>query len=206
MTVDQLHSDPISGQIRFILEIDKLKSIRRRTYLINGERRENSAEHSWHITVMAMILAEHANEKIDVLRVMKMLIIHDIVEIDAGDTLVYDTVGRQSKKEREREAADRIFELLPEDQAGEMRELWDEYEARTTPEAKFAAALDRLMPLLHNYHTEGRAWKENNITSEQVYAHNAHIEDGSKILWRFAVSIINDAVLRGYLNKQGQTK
>ncbi len=192
-------ADRLTRQFAFILEIDKLKSILRRSYLVNGTRRENSAEHSWHLAVMAMVLAEHANAPVDALRVLKMLLVHDIVEVDADDTYCYDEVGALDKAAREQSAADRIFALLPPDQEEEMRGLWDEFEARATPEAQFAAALDRLMPMLHNYHTQGRSWRENGVVSRQVLAHNAHIADGSEDLWRFAQLFIKEAVTKGYL-------
>ena len=191
--------DRLTRQIAFLLETDKLKSILRRSYLVNGTRRENSAEHSWHLSVMAMLLAEHANAPVDTLRVLKMLLVHDIVEIDADDTYCYNEVGMVDKAAREQSAADRIFGLLSPDQEQEMRGLWDEFEERETPEAKFAAALDRLMPLLHNYHTQGRSWQENGIVSRQVLERNAHIADGSEDLWRYVHALIEDAVAKGYL-------
>ncbi len=198
-TGDEMETERLHQQLQFIVEIDKLKTVLRRSYLIEAERRENSAEHSWHVAVMAMLLLEHAEEPVNVCRVLKMLLIHDIVEIDAGDTFCYDEEGALDKAERERQAAHRIFGLLPEDQADELRRLWDEFEARVTPEAKFAAALDRLMPLLHNYHTGGKSWREHGITREQVLVHNAHIGDISEGLWQFVKGIIEDAVVQGYL-------
>ncbi len=191
----------LEQQIAFILEIDKLKSVLRRSYLLNENRHENSAEHSWHLSVMALVLAEHADAEIDQGRVLKMLLVHDIVEIDAGDTFIYDTAGNDTKATREQEAAHRIFGLLPSDQSAELQELWQEFEARETPEAKFAAALDRLMPLLHNYHTEGRSWKEHGITKEQVLRLNRHIANGSETLWEYAEALIDDAAARGYLGE-----
>ena len=192
-------TDRLTQQIAFLLEVDKLKGILRRSYLLSGTRRENSAEHSWHLSVMAMLLAEHANAPVDTLHVLKMLLVHDIVEIDADDTYCYDEVGARDKAAREQRAANRIFSLLPPDQEQEMHGLWDEFEERKTPEAKFAAALDRLMPLLHNYHTQGRSWQENGIVSRQVLERNAHIADGSEDLWRYVHALIEDAVARGYL-------
>ncbi len=194
-----MNTERLDRQISFILETDKLKSVLRRSYLLNEDRHENSAEHSWHLTVMALVLAEHADAEINQLRVLKMLLVHDIVEIDAGDTFIYDTAGNDTKAERENAAARRIFGLLPSDQSAELQELWQEFEARETPEAKFAAALDRLMPLLHNYHTEGRSWREHGITKEQVLRLNRHIEDGSKSLWEYAEALIDDAAAKGYL-------
>ena len=193
-------TDRLARQIAFLLEIDQLKTVLRRSYLVDGTRLENSAEHSWHLAVMAMVLAEHAAAPVDSLRVLKMLLAHDIVEVDARDTYVYDEVGALDKAEREGQAADRIFGLLPPDQEQELRGLWDEFEARETPEAKFAAALDRLMPLLHNYQTQGRSWQEHGIVRRQVLTLNAHIADGSEALWRFAQSLIEEAVTKGYLS------
>lgn len=190
----------LQHQIEFILEIDKLKQVLRRSHLISGERLENSAEHSWHIAVMAMLLAEHANEPVDLLRVIKMLLIHDIVEIDAGDTYVYDQEATAFKAERERQAAGRLFGMLPEEQEQEFHQLWAEFEARATPEAKFANALDRLIPLLHSYHNRGRNWRTNAVIRDQVFNLNRSIDDGSRDLWAFAQSIIDDAVAQGYLS------
>jgi len=189
----------LDQQIGFILELDTLKSVLRRSYLLNNTRRENSAEHSWHLSAMAVVLAEHANADIDQFRVLKMLLVHDIVEIDSGDTYIYDTAGNDTKAVREQEAAQRIFGLLPDNQKLELTQLWHEFEARETPEAKFAAALDRLMPLLHNYHTEGRSWREHGITKQQVLNLNRHIADGSQSLWEYAESLIDDAAAKGYL-------
>ncbi len=195
----QVDTERLDRQIGFIFEADKLKSVLRRSYLLNENRHENSAEHSWHLSVMALILAEHANADVDMLRVLKMLLVHDIVEIDSGDTYIYDVAGNHTKAAREQEAARRIFGLLPDDQSAELQQLWQEFEARETPEARFAAALDRLMPLLHNYHTQGRSWREHGITKEQVWRLNRHIEDGSKSLWEYAEALIDDAAAKGYL-------
>ncbi len=148
---------------------------------------------------MALVLAEHADADIDTLRVLQMLLVHDIVEIDSGDTYIYDAAGNDTKAAREQDAATRIFGLLPGDQAAELSALWAEFEARETPDAKFAAALDRLMPLLHNYHTEGRSWREHGITKQQVLHLNRHIEAGSPSLWRYAEALIDDAAAKGYL-------
>jgi putative hydrolase of HD superfamily len=194
-----MNSTRLAQQIQFIVEIDKLKQIIRRSYLIGGERLENSAEHSWHIAVMAMLLAEYAPAPVDLLRVIKMLLVHDIVEIDAGDTYVYDQASLVSQAERERQAAERLFGLLPEDQAREFDQLRLEFEARQTPEAKFARAMDRLMPLLHNYHSQGKSWQENGIKQAQVLALTGIVADGSDELWQFARSLIEDAVGKGYL-------
>jgi putative hydrolase of HD superfamily len=193
--------DRLKRQIGFIVELDKLKTILRQSWLADGSRRENSAEHSWHIAAMALVLAEHANADmdLDLARVVKLLLIHDVVEIDAGDVLVYDIAGNADKAERERRAAERIYGMLPEDQAAELRALWEEFETGETDEARFAAALDRLMPLLHNFLTEGRAWRQHGITADQVLARNAGIAAGSTVLWDYARELIEEAVERGYL-------
>ena len=201
-----LDTERLTQQIAFILEIDKLKSVLRRTYLLNEDRHENSAEHSWHLSVMALVLAEHASAEVNTVRVLKMLLVHDIVEIDAGDTFIYDTAGNDTKAAREQEAAQRIFGLLPSSQSAELQELWQEFEARETPEAKFAAALDRLMPLLHNYYTEGRSWREHSITKKQVMTLNRHMADGSQTLWDYAESLIDDAAAKGYLTDEREAQ
>ena len=193
-------NDRLQRQIQFILEIDKLKSVLRQTWLIDQSRRENDAEHSWHLAVMAVVLAEHARgEGLDLSRVIEMLLVHDLVEIDAGDTFAYDREGNLDKEDRETKAADRIFAILPADQAARLRALWEEFETRRTPEARYAAALDRLQPLMHNYYTEGRAWREHGVTREQVIARNRHIAEGASALWEFAEGLIDDAVRKGYL-------
>ena len=186
-------------QLQFLLEIDKLKSIQRRSILMDGSRRENSAEHSWHIAVAALLLAGYANETIDVCRVIKMLLLHDLVEIDAGDTFIYDDAARSQQLEREQSAARRIFGLLPDEQAGEWRMLWDEFEARSTPEAKFARAMDRLMPILHNYQTEGGSWRANGVHKGQVVDRVNSIGEGAQFLWDYVQSVLDDAVAKGYL-------
>jgi putative hydrolase of HD superfamily len=192
----------LNQQIEFIIEIDKLKDIFRQTYLINGKRKENSTEHSWHIALMAVLLAEYATEKqLYILRVVKMLLIHDLVEIDAGDTYVYDKELIKDKREREQRAAERIFNLLPEDQAKEFRRMWEEYEEQKTPESKFALSLDILQPLLHNYNTKGKAWKDHQITCKPVMERASHIKEGSLILWNHAKNMINESVKKGYLSK-----
>ncbi len=190
----------LERQVAFILEIDRLKTVYRRTYLTDTSRFENSAEHSWHIAVMAMVMAEYANNPaMDLLRVLKMLLIHDLVEIDAGDTFAYDKAAREDKAEREQGAADRLFSLLPEDQAAEFRILWDEFESRKTGEAKFAAALDRLQPLLHNLYTHGKSWQEHGVRKFQVVSLNRHMAEGAAGLWTFASKWIEKAVEQGDL-------
>lgn len=190
----------LAQQIKFLVEIDKLKQVFRQTWLMDQSRKENDAEHSWHLAVMVAVLQEHAEpEQFDLLHVLKMVLIHDLVEIDAGDTFTYDDVAGRDKAQREQQAADRIFRLLPDDQAAELRGLWEEFEARATPESRYAAALDRLQPILHNYFTEGRAWREHGVTSAMVIARNRHIAAGSPALWQFVEGLIRDAVAKGYL-------
>ena len=189
----------LSRQLAFILEIDKLKTVLRRSRISDGSRRENSAEHSWHVALAAAAVAEHAEGPIDVAKVVRMLLVHDIVEVDAGDTFCYDAALQETRHEREVAAAERLFGILPEDQAREFRALWDEFEARETPEARFAAALDRVQPVLLNYHTSGAAWREHGVTYEQVVERNKHIEAGSPLVWRYVKSIIDDAAEKGWL-------
>ena len=192
----------LEQQIAFIVEIDKLKHIYRQSYITGGARNETDAEHSWHMAVMAILLAEHVDgHKVDVLKVIKMLLIHDIVEIDAGDTYCYDALARQSQTQREQEAADRLFGMLPEDQMREFRALWEEFELMTTPEARFAAALDRLQPLLLQYHTSGKSWQEHDIVSTKVQERNQHIKHISQALAKLVEEIIDDSVQKGYLLK-----
>ncbi|HUL52456.1 MAG TPA: HD domain-containing protein [Opitutaceae bacterium] len=187
-------------QIRFIVEVDRLKEIFRQTVLVHSRRPENDAEHSWHLCLIVLTLAEHANwPRLDVLRVLKMLILHDLVEIDAGDTFAYDTAAMAHQHEREAVAADRIFGLLPADQAREFRALWDEFEARQTREAKFAAAVDRFQPMLLNCHTEGAAWRKHGVTRDRVLARNSYIAEGSAALWAYAEHMIADTVAAGHL-------
>jgi len=189
----------LKQQMDFIIEVDKLKSIFRQSQLADGSRYENDTEHSWHIAVMAMILAEYANETVDVLKVMKMLLIHDVVEIDAGDTYAYDTKGYEDKYEREVKAANRLFGLLPDDMKVELRELWDEFEASETAEAKYANALDRVQPILLNYLSGGKTWMTHGIRRSQVMARNEFSKDGSEAIWAYVLDIINDAVEKGYI-------
>ncbi|MCX8130983.1 MAG: HD domain-containing protein [Clostridia bacterium] len=197
-----MQGERLEKQIKFIIEIDKLKQIYRKTKLMDGSRRENDAEHSWHLAVMAILLSEHSNDNgIDILRVIKMVLVHDLVEIDAGDTYCYDEKGNIGKYERECSAADRLFGMLPEDQTKEFRDLWEEFEKGHTPESRFANALDRFQPMLHNYITKGEIWRENGITSEKVLIRNEPVRRGSPILWEYAVKFINESIEKGYLKK-----
>lgn len=188
----------LNEQIEFLCAIDDLKRVRRQTTLLDGSRPENSAEHSWHLALYVMILAEYGGD-LDAGRVLAMVLVHDIVEIDAGDTFIYDEAGQATQQDRERQAADRLFALLPADQASRLRAAWDEFEERETPEARFAYAIDRLQPVLHNHRTGGAAWRRHGITSEQVRAKNSAIAAGSPRLWELARSLIEESVKRGDL-------
>lgn len=176
----------LEQQIEFIKEIDGLKKIGRQTYLKDASRKENDAEHSWHLAMMALLLSEYATESVDVLCVMAMVLIHDIVELDAGDTYAYDAEGNSTKRERELAAAERIFHVLPEDQAVYLRSLWDEFEAGETPEAKFAHTLDNIQPMMLNAATDGKAWQEHQVKLSQIMQRNAHTAEGSVELWKFS--------------------
>jgi putative hydrolase of HD superfamily len=190
----------LAQQIQFIIEIDKLKRVLRQTLLTDESRQENSAEHSWHLAMMAILLAEYApSPEIDVLHVIKMLLVHDLVEIDAGDTFCYDIQGNQDKATRETQAAIRLFGLLPEEQGVELRSLWEEFEAQETTAAKFAAALDRLQPLLHNQQTRGGSWRIHGIERDQVLRRVHPIKEGAPALWPVVEKIIEDCILAGYL-------
>lgn len=187
-------------QIEFIAECDKLKEIFRQTHNTQSRRAENDAEHSWHLCLCVIVLAEHANAAhLDILRVLKMVIIHDLVEIDAGDTYGYDTAGQTDQHARECIAADRIFGLLPTDQARDFRTLWDEFEAQETPEAQFALAVDRFQPVLLNCRTGGGGWKRHGVTQDRVVARNSKIALGSAALWQNAERMIQAAVDQGNL-------
>lgn len=195
-------ADRLSRQLAFILETDKAKRVLRQNRLTGDLRRENDAEHAWYMAVMAVLLAEYAPAELDLLRVLKMTLIHDLVEVDAGDAYVYDAEARGRQVAREHAAADRIFAILPPDQARELRELWEEFEARGTPEARFAGALDRLQPLLLNFHTDGLAWRQHGVRKEQVARRNAPIDDGAPELWEFARDLIEEAARRGWLAEE----
>lgn len=196
-------TERLARQVRFVLEIDKLKTVQRRTWLTDGTRSENSAEHSWHLAVMVLLFREYAvDQGLDLARAVQMALVHDLVEIDAGDTFVYDARGAIDKGQREEAAADRIFALLPDDLGQELRQVWEEFEARTTAEARFVAALDRLQPILHNYHTAGRAWRQHGVTVDKVLSYNQHMSEGAPELWDYAQSLIRDAVQRGFLEEK----
>jgi len=191
----------LEQQMAFILEVDQLKNVERQTLIVDGARRENSAEHSWHIALMALLLAEHADhpDQLNLLKVVKMLLVHDIIEIDAGDVFAY--AQDDEREEREEKAARRLFGLLPRDQAEELHKLWREFEERSTPEARYAASLDRLLPLVQNYLTGGYTWVKYHIPEEKVRKRNQVIRESSQALWQYAQSIIDQARKKGYLER-----
>ncbi|CAH1608981.1 MULTISPECIES: HD domain-containing protein [Vibrio] len=190
----------LEKQLALLIELDQLKSVLRRTRVKSAEGRlENSGEHSWHVALMAVLMQEHANAPVDIGRVMKMLLIHDVVEIDAGDTFVYDVAASKEQEEKELKAAERLFGMLPSDQSSELLALWNEFEAAQTDDAKYAKALDRLIPMLLNYHNDGQSWIENGVTREQALTVNKRIELGSVTLWDKAKELIEGATEKGWL-------
>lgn len=192
----------LEKQLRFLVEIDKLKKVLRQTVLIDKSRRENDAEHSWHMALMAVILQEYAGSpEVNITRVLEMALVHDLIEIYAGDTFAYDDQGNSDKEEREKAAADKLFALLPEDQGRELRALWEEFDGMETPDAKYAASIDRLQPLLHNYYTEGHTWKIGAVTSDKVYKRMAPIKEGLPEVWPLVEHIVEDSIKRGYLTR-----
>ena len=194
-------TDKLLQQINFIKEIDKVKYIQRKTKLFNSDRNENDAEHSWHLAMMTIVLAEHADAPIDVVKVLKMVLIHDIVEIDAGDTFIYDTAKNHSNTDEERLAANRIFGMLPKEQADEFIAVWEEFENGETNEAKFARSMDRLEPLLQNTSNKGGTWAEFGVNYTKVYEKKKVIKDGSSSIWDYAENLINESVEKGILKK-----
>ncbi len=189
----------LGRQIEFILELDRLKTVMRRSRLVDASRYENTAEHSWHLAMMALLLAEWAGPDVDVIEATKAALVHDIVEIDTGDTYIYDDAAREGKAAAEEEAANRLFGLLPADQGAELRRLWDLYEARDTPTGRFAYAIDRLQPLLLNVGSGGVSWAHHGIRADQVRTINSPIGDASTVLWDLAQRIIDEAVAAGAL-------
>lgn len=194
-------TDELLQQVNFIKEIDKLKYIQRKTKLFNSDRNENDAEHSWHLAMMTIVLAQHANQPVDVLKVLKMVLIHDIVEIDAGDTFLYDTVKNHTNTEEELVAAKRIFGMLPKEQAEEFIAIWQEFEDGVSNEAKFAKSMDRFEPLLQNTSNNGGTWKEFNVPYQKVYEKKQKIKDGSTAIWEYAEQLLNESVEKGILIK-----
>lgn len=191
----------LEQQIKFILEIDKVKNIFRQTFLADQNRKENDAEHSWHIALMAILLKEYTEEEVDILKVITMVLIHDLVEIDAGDTYAYDTAGCETKCEREVKAAERIFGILPEDQGTYFRALWDEFEAYETAEAKYAHLLDNFQPMLLNDAADGISWLEHDVKKSQIYKRNEHIEETSQTIWNKMQEIVTKNIKEGKIRE-----
>ncbi|EHD1696053.1 HD domain-containing protein [Vibrio vulnificus] len=190
----------LNKQLALLMELDKLKSVLRRTRVKSADKRlENSAEHSWHVALMALLMEEHANEPVNIGRVVKMLLLHDVVEIDAGDTFVYDAVASEQQAEKELAAAQRLFGMLPAGQGEELLQLWLEFEAAQTADAKFGKALDRIIPMLLNYHNQGQSWQEHGVTRQQALTVNQKIDLGSHVLWDKAQEIIEQATQNGWL-------
>lgn len=197
-----MQSEDLLKQIRFIKEIDKIKYILRRTKLFNSDRPENDAEHSWHLAMMTIVLAGHSDTPVDVLKVLKMVLIHDIVEIDAGDTFIYDTQKSHTNTDNETIAAKRIFGLLPDEQAEELIAIWQEFEEGQSNEAKFAKTMDRLEPLLQNTSNNGGTWREFDVDYNKVYEKKKVIRESSPSLWSYAEKLINESVDKGILKKK----
>lgn len=197
-----MQTDNLLKQVSFIKEIDKLKYIQRKTKLFNSDRHENDAEHSWHLAMMAIVLVEHSDKPIDVLKVLKMVLIHDIVEIDAGDTFIYDSTKSHTNTDEELIAAKRIFGLLPSEQAEELIAIWEEFEEGITDEAKFAKSMDRFEPLLQNTSNNGGTWTEFNVPYQTVYDKKKAIKNGSSAIWNYAENLINESVDKGILIKK----
>ena len=191
----------LKKQLDFILEVDKVKNIFRQTYLADGNRKENDAEHSWHLALMAVLLKEYSNEEVDLSKVIPMVLAHDLVEIDAGDTYAYDADGLKTQKAREDAAKERIFSLLPEDQKQELVRIFDEFEAFQTPEAKFARAMDNLQPLLLNDSNDGGDWKEHEVNAEKVYGRQRKTKRGSEKLFEVTDQILKENIAKGNLPK-----
>ena len=200
--IESKAGERLAAQMAFIAEVDKLKRVLRRTSLVGGDRRENSAEHSWHVTLIAMLLAEYSNQPVDLLKVLKMLLVHDIVEIDAGDTFAFDTVAMQDKAARETAAATRLFGILPPDQGTELQALWEEFDAVATPEARLANAADRLMPVLQNYNNDGGTWRAANLDRSAVDRRLSPIGDGAAEVWAYVQTLLDDATARGLIRKE----
>ncbi|HEX2717213.1 MAG TPA: HD domain-containing protein [Gemmatimonadaceae bacterium] len=200
--MDDSPSQRLERQLAFLAEIDRLKSVLRRTTLCDGSRAENSAEHSWHLAVAALTLAEHAGPEVNVAHVVRMVLVHDLVEIDAGDTFAYDAKANEDKEAREQRAADRIFGMLPRGQGAELRALWEEFELGETPSARFAIALDRLQPLLSNHHAKGGSWKAHGVSRAQVLRRMAPIEQAAPLLWPTVLDIVEQNCALGHIRRE----
>lgn len=192
----------LEKQIQFIVEVDKVKNIFRQTYLSDGERKENDAEHSWHLALSAILLKEYVSEEVDLLKVITMVLIHDLVEIDAGDTYAYDSAGAKDKREREEKAADRIFSILPTEQGQYFRELWEEFEEYETEEAKYAHLLDNFQPMLLNDAAKGKSWSEHQVKKQQIYKRNERIEETSEIIWGEMQRIVEKNIQLGNIHEK----
>ena len=199
MDINQEQKERLEQQFAFIREIDKEKFIGRQTYLTDGERKENDAEHAWHMAIMAYLLRDYSNEPVDIAKVMLMCLIHDVVEIDAGDTYAYDAEGLKTQKAREEAAKERLYSMLPEDQKADLVAIFDEFEERKTPEAKFARALDNLQPLLLNHSNGGGDWKNHDVTAEQVYGRQSRTREGSEKLFEVTDQILKENIAKGNL-------
>jgi len=196
-------TERLKGQLRFLIEADKMKSVFRQTILADRSREENDAEHSWHFALMAMTLFEYAGmDGVDINRVIKMAILHDMVEIYAGDTFAYDTRGYETKERREREAADKLFCLLPEEQGAEYRALWEEFDAEETPDALYASAVDRLQPFLNNFLTDGHTWVKHGVSADMVYKRMAPVKTALPQLWEFIDYVVRDSRGKGFLKDE----
>jgi putative hydrolase of HD superfamily len=203
-TTSHLHR--LERQLAFLVEADRLKGVLRQTTLCDGSRRENSAEHTWHLALMGMVLSQHADDTVDVLHVLRMLLVHDLVEIDAGDTFAYDTAANADRETRERQAAERIFGLLPTEQGSELRALWEEFETATTGEARVAVALDRLQPLLNNHHAGGGSWRAHGVRRAQVLRRMEPIRTGLPALWPTVLDIVDRNCALGFIRDDEKTQ
>lgn len=193
--------DRLTRQLDFLVEIDRLKTVLRRNYISDGSRTENDAEHSWYFAITALVLSDTAATPIDLMKVLKMALIHDVVEVDAGDTFIYDDAAREGQAEREQLAAQRVFGLLPADQAAAMLALWREFEEGATPESRYARAIDRVAAVILNYASQGKAWREHGVPKAKILAVNERIALGSPALWEHVRSLIEDAARRGYIDR-----
>ncbi|MBR4080063.1 MAG: HD domain-containing protein [Christensenellaceae bacterium] len=194
--------DRLKQQLSFILEIDKEKNIFRQTHLSGHGRRENDAEHAWHMAIMAYLLQEYSNEPVDILKVIMMCLIHDVVEIDAGDTYAYDEEGLKTQQAREDAAKERIYSLLPSDQKQKLIAIFDEFEENRTPEAKFAHAMDNFQPLLLNHSNDGGDWQEHQVNEKQVYARQSKTREGSEVLYELTDRILQENISKGYIKRE----
>lgn len=192
----------LEQQVNFIVEIDKVKNIFRQTYLADANRKENDAEHSWHLAISAFLLKEHVKEEVDLLKTILMVLIHDLVEIDAGDTYAYDDAGAIDKREREEKGAERIFGMLPEDQGTYFRELWEEFETYESADAKFAHLLDNFQPLLLNDASNGKSWEEHGVKKSQIYKRNEKIEETSAPVWEYMKALIQKHIELGHVKDE----